>query len=103
MANNHEVGGSGGGRGCGGGADEPLVQVMWPRSLAVLLTYQVAVFDLLMPPYCCLFGGWKINTGGRAIPPLPVGADLENVIHRRRNELSEEDHNDPNFTVDSDL
>jgi hypothetical protein len=37
------------------------------------------------------------------MPPLPVGANLENTIHRYCNELSEEDHNDPNFTADSDL
>jgi hypothetical protein len=34
---------------------------------------------------------------------LSVGANLENVIHRCRNELSEEDRNDPNFAADSNL
>jgi hypothetical protein len=29
--------------------------------------------------------------------------DLEKIIHRCRNELSEEDQNDPNFAADSDL
>jgi hypothetical protein len=69
----------------------------------VPLAYQVVVFDLLIPPDCRLLEGWKISAGGRAIPPLPVGADLENVIHRRRNELSEEDRNNPKFVADSDI
>jgi hypothetical protein len=67
------------------------------------LAYDVAAFDLLVPPDCRLLGGWKISASGLAIPPLLVGIDLENIIHRHRNELSEEDHNDPNFAADSDL
>jgi hypothetical protein len=103
MANNHEAEGSGGGRGRGGGADEPLAQVLWPRSLNVSLAYQVAAFDLLVPSDCRLPGCWKISDGGCAIPPPPVDANLQNVIHQRRNELSEEDRNEPNFVANSDL
>jgi hypothetical protein len=69
----------------------------------VPLAYQVAAFNLLVLPDCRLPGGWKISIGGLAIPPLPVGTDLENVIHRRRNKLLEEDRSDPNFTAESDL
>jgi hypothetical protein len=56
MANNHEAGGSGDGRGRGRGVgvDEPPAPVLWPRSLIVPLAYEVAAFDLLMPPYCHL-------------------------------------------------
>jgi hypothetical protein len=76
---------------------------LWPRSLTVPLAYQVAAFDLLVPPDCRLPKGWKISVGGHAIPPLPVGADLENIIHRCCNKLLEEDRNDPNFAADSDF
>jgi hypothetical protein len=69
----------------------------------VPLAYEVAAFNLLVPPNCRLPKGWKISAVGHAIPPLPVGADLENIIHHRRNELLEEDCNDPNFAADSNL
>jgi hypothetical protein len=106
MSNNDEAGSMSigrCGRGRGVGAIEPPAPVLWPRSLTVPLAYQVAAFNLLVPPDCRLPGGWKISTGGLAIPPLPVGADLENIIHRRHNELSEEDRNDPTFAPDSDI
>jgi hypothetical protein len=83
--------------------DEPMVSVLCPRSLTVPMAYQVAAFNLLVPPDCRLPGGWKISAGGRAIPPLSVGADLENAIHHCHNELTEEDRNDPNFAANSDL
>jgi hypothetical protein len=67
------------------------------------LAYQVVAFNLLVPPDCRLLGGWKISTGGFAILPLPIGTDLENIIHHRCNELSEEDRNYPTFTSDSDI
>jgi hypothetical protein len=69
MVNNHEEGGSGGGRGrrAGDGSDEPLVPVLWPRSLMVPYMYQVAAFGLLVPPDYRLPGGWKISAVGHAI------------------------------------
>jgi hypothetical protein len=98
MANNDEAGSmSGGRRGRGRdvGADEPPAPVLWPRSLTVPRVYHVVAFNLLVPPDYRLPGGWKISIGGLAIPPLPVGTDLENIIHHRRNKLSEEDAKTP--------
>jgi hypothetical protein len=105
MANNHDAGCSSGGRGrdASDGGDEPPVLVLWLRLLMVPLTYQVEAFHLLVPPDSRLPGGWKTSASGQAIPPLPVGADLENVIHHRCDKLSEEDRNNPNFTIDFDL
>jgi hypothetical protein len=106
MANNDEAGSVNGGRrglGRGIGADEPPTPVLWPCSLIVLVAYQVAAFNLLVPPDCRLPGGWKISAGVRAIPPLLVGADLENTINSHHNELSEEDRNNTNFAAASDL
>jgi hypothetical protein len=106
MSNNDEAGSVNGGRrgrGRGIGADEPPTPVLWPCSLIVSVAYQVAAFNLLVPPDCRLPGGRKISAGVRAIPPLLVGADLENTINSHRNELSEEDRNNPNFAAASDL
>jgi hypothetical protein len=61
------------------------------------------VFNLLVLLDCRLPGGWKISTAERTIPPLTVSTDLENIIHHHRNELSEEDRNDPTFVADSDI
>jgi hypothetical protein len=106
MANKDEAGKMNGGRcscGRGTGADELSVPVLWSCSLAVPMAYQVAAFNLLVPPDCRLPGGWKIGASRLAILPLPVGADLKNVIHHCHNELLEEDRNDPNFASDSDI
>jgi hypothetical protein len=76
---------------------------MWPRSLTESLAYQVAAFNLLVPPGCRLHGGCKISAGGVAISPLPVGANLENVIHHHCNEPLKEDRNDSTFAPASDI
>jgi hypothetical protein len=55
MVDNDEAGSmSGGRRGRDRGvdADEPPAPVLWPRSLTVPLAYQVAAFNLLVPPDC---------------------------------------------------
>jgi hypothetical protein len=106
LVNNDKAGSMSGGcrgRGRGVGADEPQAPVLWPCSLTVQMPYQVVAFNLLVSSDSRVLEGWKISTGGLAIPPLPVGANLENVIHRCHNELLEEDRNDPNFMADSDL
>jgi hypothetical protein len=77
--------------------------VLWPCSLAVPIAYQVAAFSMLVSPDCRLPRGWKISTSRLAILPLPLSANLKNVIHRRHNELLEEDRNDPTFASDSDI
>jgi hypothetical protein len=41
--------------------------------------------------------------GEYAIPPLPVGVDLKNVISSHRDEFSEEDPLDPNLANDSEI
>jgi hypothetical protein len=63
--------------------------------------YELAGFGLLVPIDCRLPKGWKNSVGGYAMPPLMVGIDLKNVIQRHRDELSEEDCNDPNYVADS--
>jgi hypothetical protein len=65
--------------------------------------YELAGFGLLVPLDCRLPNGWKIRVGGYAMPPLLVGINLKNSIQRRRDKLSEEDCNDPNFVDDSEL
>jgi hypothetical protein len=106
MVNNYEARSMSGGRrgrNRGVGADEPSAPVLWPHSVTKPLAYQVAAFNLLVPLGCRLPGGWMISADGLAIPPLPVGADLENVVHHRRNKLSEEFRNDPTFAPNSDI
>jgi hypothetical protein len=46
---------------------------------------------------------WKVNASGYAIPPLPTGPNLKLYIHRHRDELPEEDRNDPTLMAKFEL